>query len=162
MRAYVRVCTRSERTRTLRNAPSRRGSWVWEPHSPCNTLVYVYMYVHICSYRERRHSLKRFRGCAMETSQFFPRDLCSWTTRKYLETRRRLSVCGYREVERGAATSPDKRALYGNSVELIRRDRCEHGVVVFALARHAGSASKRIYVMRLLERSSCCRRYRIV
>lgn len=42
-----------------------------------------------------------------------------------------------RKIERGKTT--DERALYSNSVEVIRCDRCEHEVVVFALTRNAAS-----------------------
>lgn len=42
-----------------------------------------------------------------------------------------------RKIERGKTM--DKRALYSNSVGVIRRDRCEHEVVVFALTRNAAA-----------------------
>lgn len=49
-------------------------------------------------------------------------------------------------MERGAATSPDKRALYGNSVGLIRGDRCGH----------AESSSSPLHAMPVRLRANIC------
>lgn len=107
------------------------------------------------------------RFCEMRRGDFaifFPP--AQWRLGVARVSRNSRSKCSrkYHKIEWETATSPVERTLYSNSVELIRHDRCEYEIVLFApYLTQCRFGPERIYAMRLLESPfSCCQRRRIV